>query len=54
MPNAAGESSLSYKNDFDMGQPVADRFTAFTREFCEALSTSSSTATLEQLFQVYS
>jgi len=47
-----GESSFSYMNDFDMGQPVVDRFTRRTLEFCEQLSINSD-ATLPQLFQMY-
>eukprot|EP00798_Chlamydomonas_sp_ICE-L_P001353 gene1353-32715_t len=48
-----GEASLSYKNDFDIGQPVVDRFTHLTLDFCEQL-THSSTATLNDLFPIYS
>ena len=61
-----GEMSFSYSNDYAMGQPVIDRFSKLTLEFCEDLGHSqpapgrkgshrltTSSATLADLFKVY-
>lgn len=60
--------SFSYSNDYTLGQPVIDRFTKLTLEFCEGLVQTQpafgnkpnnkhrltpSTATLADLFKVY-
>jgi phosphatidylinositol glycan class K len=62
-----GEMSFSYSNDYQLGQPVIDRFTKLTLEFFEGLVHSqpssgqktsknrlaASSATLADLFKVY-